>query len=367
MKAPLLHIYQNVEDRIQKSSQWNSPSQEHLDALPTEDSLKALLKEECSQHPDLLSRLSNEFFAAGPIEPLLNNENLNEIMINSHDSIWIEIGGQTSRLPEGFLSPRSWKNFVDRLLEETKQSFDLRHPFVDGLWKGFRLHLAFPPATENGPRLSLRRHRLKQWVLADLLECEWASDITINTLQRLVLQRKNIMIVGATSSGKTSSLNALISCLPQDERLIAIEDSAEIQLPNSLSLRLLTRKPGEHLPEVTACELLKQSLRMNPSRILMGEVRGEEAKDLLLTLSTGHQGSLWTLHANDPREALWRLEMLVQMGAPQWCLQTIRRLIMSSVDYVIEVEKTAQGLRRMKGLHQLVSLEESGFILEPHL
>ena len=193
----------------------------------------------------------------------------------------------------------------------------------------------------------------------------WAQAPRIQMLRDLIVKQKNILFIGPTGSGKTTVLGACLRELQENERAVIIEDTDELARPNSSSAKLLTR-PAQSaaLPEVTLTDLVRQSLRMRPQRLVMGEVRGAEAKDLLLALATGHSGSLGTVHAADPRQALLRLEMLVQLGAPQWNVQAIRQLIQLSVDYLV-VCGNADGKRRLDGIYKVAALESFGFLLEP--
>jgi pilus assembly protein CpaF len=180
-----------------------------------------------------------------------------------------------------------------------------------------------------------------------------------------VEQRKNFLIVGGTGTGKTSLINALLHTCSDNERALVIEDTAEIELPNLSSMKLLTRQdPQGILKPIDQGQLLCHALRLRPDRIVVGEIRGAEAKDLLMALATGHSGSFGSLHASDARQALIRLEMLIQMGAPQWSLSAVRRLIQLSLDYVLLVGKSANGERQFQGVFKICSLEETGFLIE---
>ncbi|MCB0422923.1 MAG: CpaF family protein [Bdellovibrionales bacterium] len=309
-------------------------------------------------------RLNDELLRYGPIEPLLEDEEITEIIINSPNDIFIERLGHFSRHEDTFLSLPTFMSFVQRLQFESKIQADLKNPFIDGKWKCFRMHLALPPLVPNYPHLTLRRQKSCGWSLQDLQKREWADEFAFTSIHNLIQQSKNILIIGTTGSGKTSFLSACLKELPEKCRVVAIEDTDEITLPNRLSTKLLTRRdPAGHLPEITQEALLKQSLRMRPERLIMGEVRGQEAKDLLLTLSTGHRGSLATLHASSRAEALKRLEVLVQMGAPQWSLDTIRFLIFKGFDIIVTVDQIA-GQRRLKEIAKISSLEREHFTFE---
>jgi pilus assembly protein CpaF len=240
----------------------------------------------------------------------------------------------------------------------------LDRPFADGHWGRFRLHIAVPPAVCTSV-VTLRKHPANPWRLDQLAERDWASALAMAQLRDLIVQKKNILIVGCTGSGKTSVLNALLQELRSDERAVLIEDTNELECPNPLSTKLLTRRDSHGLlKEVDQSELLKQSLRMRPDRIVMGEIRGSEAKDLLMAFATGHSGCMGTMHAESARQALLRLEMLIQLGAAQWNVHAVRTLILLSLHAIVVVKRTNEGERKLEGIYRIASLEEVGFLLE---
>lgn len=310
-------------------------------------------------------RLKYEFFGLGPLEEVIETPELQEIIVNGPKEIWVERKGRLERHPDGFLSAVTFKGFIDRLCSEAQVKIDLSQPFADGRWRNYRLHLACAPLTDSAFHVSLRRIPHNPWSISALRDVGWASDSALRTLQELLQTRKNILFLGPTGSGKTSVLSACLRELPENERVLIIEDTDELPRPNSASTKLLSRPScSASLGEITLAELVRQSLRMRPSRLVMGEVRGAEAKDLLLALATGHTGSLGTLHASNARQALLRLEMLVQLGAPQWNVLAIRQLIQLSVDALVVCENHA-GVRKLEGIYKVAALESFGFLLEP--
>lgn len=311
-------------------------------------------------------RLRQEYFGSGPLEALLNNDAITEIIIDSFDSIWIEWEGQLHPSNDTFLTLQTYDNFLQRLYLETGQEPNLIHPFIDCHWQGHRLHIVGAYSDEKKQvRLTIRKHRFTRWTLNDLREKNWATDTDFETLKSVIAKKKNFLVIGATGCGKTSVMNAMLNAIQPNERVVIIEDSQELKRPNLASSHLLTRyDPRNVLPLISLADLVRQSLRMRPDRLVIGEVRGSEAKDLLLALATGHAGSASTLHASDPSQALLRLEMLIQMGAPHWSLHAIRRLILMSIDFLIVCQKSTQGHRYLEGIYRLVSLEESGLIIE---
>lgn len=323
--------------------------------------------ENCLQSESVLlrQRLLAEYFTYGPLDVLLGDEAITEILVNGPESIWFEKEGRLFRHEDLFLSDSSFSNCLHRLCEKSQCQSTVEHPAATGYFEEFRLTLVRQELTRNHHHLSLRRHPKNPWTLARLQTAGWCSDTDVVLLRDLIQQRRNFLIVGSTGSGKTSLINALLQTLSQNERAIVIEDTPEIELPNSSCMKLITREdPQGLLKNVTQSDLLRHSLRLRPDRIVMGEIRGAEAKDLLMALATGHGGSFGTLHANDPRQALIRLEMLIQMGAPQWNLQAVRRLIHLSLDCILMVEKTTEGKRKFQGAYKICSLEENGFLIE---
>lgn len=327
-------------------------------------SLEEMIRERLESAPESgRARLANEFLGAGPLETLLSRSRLQEIIINGPEEIWFEEDGRFTRLEDAFLTPVTFQGFVERFCTEAGVKVDLSQPFADGRWRDFRLHLGRAPLTHCSFHLSLRRLPHDPWTLERLGEVGWANEARMKVLRTLLSQRRNVLFIGPTGCGKTTVLGACLRELPEQERAVILEDTDELPRPNSASTKLLTRPPGA-LGEISLTDLVRQSLRMRPMRLVLGEVRGPEAKDLLLALATGHSGSLGTLHASDPRQALLRLEMLVQLGAPQWNAQTVRQLIQLSIEALV-VCGNENGHRRLEGIYRVAALESFGFLLEP--
>jgi pilus assembly protein CpaF len=325
-----------------------------------------VLRELCAREPEeSRARLTAEFFGAGPLEPYLELQDLQEILVNGADEIWIERSGRLERAADSFLTSLTFKNFIDRLCGQAAIKVDLAQPFADGRWRGFRVHLGRAPLTHCEFHLSLRKIPENPWTLERLRESGWCTSAQLAALRSLIQERKNLLFIGPTGCGKTTVLGACLRELRPDDRTVILEDTDELPRPNAASTKMLTRPfASEDLKEVTLSDLVRQSLRMRPSRVVLGEVRGAEAKDLVLALATGHQGSLGTLHASDPRQALLRLEMLVQLGAPQWSVQTVRQLIQLSVDALV-ICGNQNGHRRLEGMYRVAALEAFGFLIEP--
>lgn len=330
------------------------------------EKFKQILQEFLSKESEQIQkRIQDEYFATGPLEALLSHDDVTEILVNGPTSIWYETQGRLSCLEDQFLSESTYLNCLHRLCEKAQCQSTVEYPTTTGQWRGFRLTLIRKELTHSHHHLSLRRHPKNPWTLEKLQDHGWATDADIDLLRGIMKSRKNFLIVGSTGTGKTSLINALLGTISENERAIVIEDIPEIELPNSACMKLITREdPQGLLKTVNQADLLRHSLRLRPDRLVMGEIRGSEAKDLLMALATGHGGSFGTLHAQDPRQALLRLEMLVQMGAPQWSLQAVRRLIQLSLEVILVVEKTPLGKRKFQGAYRLCSLEENGFLIE---
>ena len=356
-------IFKDIQDLPQMDiARFNSPH--HPETKSYIKNMKETLQS--LSPPQHYPRLISELFGMGPIETLIQNTNISEIIINGQHHIFYEQQGKLHTLPDTFLSDLTFHNFIHRILEEAGMVLSLKQPFADGNWQGWRLHIARQPVVNVDFHLSFRRHPNNPWTFPLLKNQGWAPEKAIQLIEKILHEKNNILIVGPTSSGKTSVLNACLQCLPQSERIIAIEDSSELRLPNSFSTKLLTRQNSNSpntLLNIDQSELVRQSLRMRPDRIIMGEARGTEAKDLLMALATGHNGSLGTIHATDHKQALWRLEMLVQMGAPSWDTHTIRQMIVLSIKYLIVLGRYA-GERKLMGVYKLSGVEKTGFLFE---
>lgn len=325
------------------------------------NTIEALIAKENPHHK---KRLREEFFCAGPLEPLLSDESVTEILLNNPTEIWFERAGRLYKHEDQFLTETTYRNFFSRIFQDIQNETTLNAPAINGEWRGHRVHITAPPLSRN-LALSLRKHALTPWTINELFAKGWCDEASRLNLVNLFSQRRNILIVGSTGSGKTSVLGALLQLAETRERIVILEDTRELRLPNTVSTQLLTREDSKGLlTTITLQDLVRHSLRMRPDRLVLGEVRGNEAKDLLLALATGHEGSLGTLHAATAQEAIIRLEMLIQLGAPQWSLQAIRKLIQLSLHYIIVVARSREGKRYLEGIYKIVSAEDFGITLE---
>ncbi|HEY4332820.1 MAG TPA: ATPase, T2SS/T4P/T4SS family [Ilumatobacteraceae bacterium] len=284
----------------------------------------------------------------GPLQMFLADPRVNEIMVNNGGDVWIEREGTIA------LAGRLEADVVPRLIERTLsplgRRLDRLSPIVDArLPDGSRICAVIPPIAIDGPCLSLRRFGIRRRALT-----EYASDEITDLLRDAVAARCNILISGATSSGKTSLLNTLASCIGDEERIITLEDTAELALHAAHVLRLETRPAtAEGTSAVTMTDLVRTALRLRPDRIIVGEIRGAEVTDMVLAMNTGHDGSLSTCHANGPADALRRLESLLAQHAPTWSLRAVRDTIRASIDVVVHVARTATGDRRVTDVLEL--------------
>lgn len=311
------------------------------------------------------NRIHDEFKGYGPLESLMRDEDVSEIIVNAYDNIWFEKSGQLLPWRDHFCSERTYINALHKISEASRSHLTIERPMAQGSFEGFRLQLIGAELTKTSATLCLRRHPKNPWTLTKLRDCGWASSKSIEILQDWIYARKNFLIIGPTGCGKTSVLNACLQEMREDERTLILEDTQELHLPNQVSQRLLTREDSQGiLPDINLSDLLRQALRLRPDRLVIGEIRGNEAKDLLLALSTGHAGSFGTLHASSPHQALIRLEMLIQLGAPHWSLTAIRRLIQLSLKGILVVERDSEGKRKLEGGYEITSLEESGFLIQ---
>ena len=307
-------------------------------------------------------RIQSEFLGYGPLDQLLSQTDINEIIINGKDHIFYEKQGRMFLLEDSFLSKITFHNIVEKIGTQARITVNFNKPYSEGKWGAFRVLILCPPIVKEDFHLCLRKHPKQVWTFEKLESLAPPSALEI--LRQFVREKLNFLITGPTSSGKTSVLNACLQELSSYERVLSIEDTDEIILPNKVSTKLLTQRDVESARWlIDQQELVKQSLRLRPDRIVMGEVRGAEAKDLLLALATGHKGCIGTLHAKDHKQALWKLETLAQMGAPQWQSSTVQKLIFSSLNALVVLEKQ-EGIRRLKGLYKITSLESSGFLYE---
>lgn len=299
-----------------------------------------------------------EFFGHGPLFALMNDESVTEILVNGPHEIWVERGSRLARWPGEFSGEESLRRYARRLLAPHGRKVDQRAPFADTVLEGgMRVHIAVPPVSRKGICLSIRKPPRRPWSLESLEAAGAMSHQGAGMLRAWVRERRNIFVCGGTGSGKTSFLSALLAEADREERILALEDVAELRVDHPHFLALEARPPNqEGEGELALPSLLRQALRMRPDRLVVGECRGPEALDLLMALNTGHRGSMGTIHANSPRDALHRLETLALLAAGNLREGALRSLIASCVQAVVFLERGPEG-RRMAALCEVKGVD----------
>ncbi len=312
-----------------------------------------------AQREELEQEVLNETFGLGPIEPLLHDPDVADILVNGHGSVYIERFGRLEKTDVEFDDDEHLMKFIDRIVSRVGRRVDESSPMVDArLPDGSRVNAIIPPLALDGPTLSIRRFGVRTLGMDDLLENNSISPGMVTLLQAVVKARLNVLVVGGTGSGKTTLLNALSASIPENERIITIEDAAELQLLQPHVVRLETRPANiEGRGMITQRELVKNALRMRPDRIVVGEVRGDEVLDMLQAMNTGHDGSMTTIHANSTRDALHRLETLMLLSGVQLPTTAMREQISAGLDVIVHVTRMVDGSRRLVGVSEIVGME----------
>ena len=307
----------------------------------------------------LSQEVLDEVFGLGPLEPLLADPTVSDILVNTYKRIYIERRGILEATPVQFRDDAHLMSIIDRIVSAIGRRVDESSPMVDArLADGSRVNAIIPPLSVDGPCLSIRRFGHDRLMADDLLQNKTLTPPMLELLQGCVKARLNVLISGGTGAGKTTFLNALSSYISNRERIVTIEDAAELQLHQEHVVRLETRPPNiEGKGAVAQRQLVINSLRMRPDRIIVGEVRGEEALDMLQAMNTGHDGSLTTIHANAPRDALSRLETMVAMSNLNLPDSAIRRQIASAIDLVIQVSRMSDGTRKVVSIAEITGME----------
>jgi pilus assembly protein CpaF len=307
----------------------------------------------------LVSEVHHELFGLGPLEPLLADPTISDILVNSYANIFIERRGKLEKTSISFKDDEHLMRVIERIVSTVGRRIDEAQPMVDArLPDGSRVNAIIPPLSIDGPTLSIRRFGTDPLRMPKLIENGALTKEIAILFEMCVRARLNIIISGGTGAGKTTLLNALSAYIPSDERIVTIEDSAELQLQQPHIVRLETRPPNiEGRGEVTQRDLVKNALRMRPDRIVIGEVRGGEAIDMLQAMNTGHDGSLTTIHANAPRDAVGRLETMIQMTGMRLSDRAMRQQIASAVNVVIQVARLTDGTRRITSISEITGME----------
>ena len=307
----------------------------------------------------IIERIEDEVMGLGPLEPLLADPTISDILVNGADTIYIERHGKLELTNAQFTNHAHLLNTIDRIVSAVGRRIDESSPMVDArLADGSRVNAIIPPLAIDGAMLSIRRFGIDLLAMDNLIELQTLTAEVAQVLEAVVKARLNILVSGGTGSGKTTMLNILSGYIPEDERIVTIEDSAELQLRQPHVVRLETRPPNiESKGEVTSRDLVRNSLRMRPERIIIGEVRGGEALDMLQAMNTGHDGSITTIHANAPRDSLSRIENMVSMAGVNFPINALRSQIASAIDIVLQIGRLEDGQRKLLSVQEINGME----------
>lgn len=365
------HVLKEISDLILKDQKLSNQietdniSQKILNALPS------ILRKEKQLHPFLKDahfhqEIIDYALKLGPLEPLIRNPKISEIMVNGSENVFVEMDGKVQTAPISFNSDSELMTFIARIVSPLGRRLDESSPMVDARLKdGSRVNAIIPPLSIDGPTLTIRKFPQKRLQILDLIKMNALSPQAARFLQFCVQNKFNMVVAGGTGSGKTSLLNILSSFIPPHERLITIEDAAELKLGQKHVVRLETRNNNvEGSGEVTVRELLKNALRMRPDRIIVGECRGDEVFDMLQAMNTGHEGSLTTLHANSPRDTLYRIENMILSSGKQIPLNALRDQIASAIDIIVFIKRGADGKRYIEYVSEICGVDSGRIILQ---
>src|SRR5512134_113734 len=311
-----------------------------------------------TEREGILSDVIDEVFGLGPLEPLLRDPGVSDILVNTYKSVYVERGGKLERLPTTFQDDRHLLRVIDRIVSGVGRRVDDSSPMVDArLPDGSRVNAIIPPLAVDGPLLSIRRFPAERLKAEDLVTLRSMTRPMLEFLEHCVRAKLNILISGGTGAGKTTLLNVLSGFISERDRIVTIEDAAELQLHQEHVARLETRPPNvEGKGAIRQRQLVINALRMRPDRIVVGEVRGEEALDMLQAMNTGHDGSLTTVHANSPRDALSRIETMIAMGATNIPEKAIRQQVASAIHVVAQLTRLSDGRRRVTAISEITGM-----------
>jgi pilus assembly protein CpaF len=307
----------------------------------------------------LIDDIGADVLGYGPLEPLLEDPTVSEIMVNRFDQLYVERNGRLMETPHRFTSESQLRRVIERIVSRVGRRIDESSPLVDArLEDGSRVNAIIPPLAVNGSSLTIRKFAGTPYTVEDLVRFGTLSREVASVLDAAVRAKLNILVSGGTGTGKTTMLNVLSAFIPSDERIITIEDAVELQLQQDHVVRLESRPPNiEGRGEITIRDLVRNSLRMRPDRIVVGEVRGAESLDMLQAMNTGHEGSISTLHANSPRDAISRMETLVLMAGMDLPLRAIREQISSAIDLIVQITRHKDGVRRVTHITEVHGME----------
>ena len=311
------------------------------------------------EREDLIQEVVDELLGLGPLEPLLQDDTITDILVNGHDTVFVEKRGQLERVSTRFQDEKHLMRVIQKIVSAVGRRVDESSPFVDArLADGSRVNAIVAPLAIDGSLLSIRKFAKSPISIQKMIGLGSIPEDMAQVLEAIVASRRNVLISGGTGSGKTTLLNAMSSFIDEQERIVTIEDSAELQLQQAHVARLETRPPNiEGKGEVTQRDLVKNALRMRPDRIIVGEVRAGEAFDMLQAMNTGHDGSMTTVHANTPRDALSRVEQMIGMSGIDITAKSSRAQIASALNVVVQVGRLSDGRRKVKSLSELTGME----------
>jgi pilus assembly protein CpaF len=364
------HALQQVKGRIHRRllERLNLSNLDRLDRQQVVDAIRKVVQDQITQESvplnfeerDLVvGQVLDEIFGLGPLEPLIQDPEISDILVNTYKQVYVERHGRLERTDVIFQDDRHLLQVIDRIVSAVGRRIDDSSPMVDArLPDGSRVNAIIKPLALDGPHLSVRKFKRDALSGPDLLRTESLTEPMLELLKAIVRARLNVLISGGTGAGKTTLLNIMSSFIPASERIVTIEDSAELQLKQPHVVRLETRPANiEGQGEVPQRLLLINALRMRPDRIIMGECRGAEAVDMLQAMNTGHDGSLTTLHANSPRDALSRLETMISMASLDLPEKAMRQQIASAINVVIQVSRLSDGGRKVMQVSEIVGME----------
>jgi len=355
-------LHQTILDRIDLERLQRLAPERVRDELRT--LTEKLLEEESialneADRAALIREIQNEMLGLGPLEPLLADPTISDILVNTYNSVYVERRGKLEKTAISFADDNHLMKIIDKIVSRIGRRVDESSPMVDArLPDGSRVNAIIPPLAIDGPILSIRRFAVNPLTMRDFLAFKTLTQEMTQILEALVRAKLNVMVSGGTGSGKTTLLNILSGYIPGDERIVTIEDAAELQLQQPHVVRLETRPSNiEGRGEVTQRALVRNALRMRPDRIILGEVRGPEALDMLQAMNTGHEGSMTTIHANSPRDSLTRLENMVGMAGMNLPTKAMRHQISSALSVVIQIARLTDGRRKIVSIQELTGME----------
>lgn len=346
----------SILDKLDREA-LNVQIRQVVEKILREESLSLPLN--MSEREKFLNEIVDEVLGLGPLEPFLKDHSVSDILVNTYNSIYVERYGKLESTDARFKDDAHLMRIIDKIVSTVGRRIDESTPMVDArLTDGSRVNAIIPPLALDGPSISIRRFAVNPLELDDLIDSQTLISEVSELLKGIVRSRLNVIISGGTGSGKTTLLNVLSRFIPENERIVTIEDAAELQLKQEHIVRLETRPPNiEGKGEVVQRDLVRNSLRMRPDRIIVGEVRGKEAFDMLQAMNTGHDGSLTTVHANSPRDALMRLETMVAMANLEIPSEFIRKFISSAMNVIIQVARMVDGRRKLISLQEITGME----------